>query len=169
MQISRKVNFVCSSSTYFFVERKTSLEKYDNSEEVFGLLQSQSGRDCAPFHNCWRKSGLLALKLISTGFWEARANILDRFKDDVKTEGAQIWWGRKRSSKMLLVALANLNEMGNKVLPRPPYSPYLAPGDYFLLTYLTRSSTNLLNWNISNFWKKLIRSVWSLKGATLRN
>lgn len=103
------------------------------------------------------KATLSANKVMATVFWDSRgiihvdylekgktingeyyANLLDRFNDAVKEKRPHL-----AKKKILfhqdnarvhtcVIAMAKFHELGYQLLPHPPYSPDLAPSDYFL-------------------------------------
>jgi histone-lysine N-methyltransferase SETMAR len=109
------------------------------------------------------KVGLSANKVMATVFWDARgiihidylqkgrtingeyyANLLDRFDDDLKKNRPHL-----AKKKVLFhqdnarvhtcaVAMAKIHKLGYELLSHPPYSPDLAPSDYFLFPNLKK-------------------------------
>ena len=109
------------------------------------------------------KVGLSANKVMATVFWDARGvihidylqkgrtingeyytNLLDRFNEDLKKKRPHL-----AKKKVLfhqdnarvhtcVVSMAKFHELRYELLPHPPYSPDLAPSDYFLFPNLKK-------------------------------
>ncbi|CAK9827513.1 Histone-lysine N-methyltransferase SETMAR [Anthophora retusa] len=107
------------------------------------------------------KTVLSAGKVMATVFWDSQgiilidylqksktitgeyyATLLDRLKEQLKKERPRL--ARKKvlfhqnnaSSHKSTVAMAKLHELGFELIPHPPYSPDLAPCDFFLFRNL---------------------------------
>ena len=109
------------------------------------------------------KVGLSANKVMATVFWDARgiifidylqkgktvngeyyANLLSQFDEELKKKRPHL-----AKKKVLFhqdnarvhtcaVSMAKIHELGYELLPHPPYSPDLAPSDYFLFPNLKK-------------------------------
>src|SRR5436190_22178427 len=118
-----------------------------------GRIGSKKGED----------SSICAGKVMASVFWDARgiifidylqkgktingeyyANLLQRLSDEIKKKRAHL-----AKKKVLfhqdnapvhtsVIAVAKINELNFELLPHAPYSPDLAPSDYFLFPNLKK-------------------------------
>ena len=96
----------------------------------------------------WDREGVIMVDYLekgSTNNGKYYADELPRLREEIKKKRR----GKLRNGVYLLqdnapahtskVAMAAANECGYKILPHPPYSPDLAPSDYFLFPKLKES------------------------------
>ncbi|QQP40773.1 Putative mariner transposase [Caligus rogercresseyi] len=109
------------------------------------------------------KVGLSANEVMATVFWDARGvihidylqkgrtmngeyytSLLDRFNEDLKKKRPHlakkkfIFHQDNARVHTCVVSMAKFYELSYELLPHPPYSPDLAPSDYFLLPNLKK-------------------------------